>query len=180
MVNKLFFILFVTFCSYFAGPSASYAAEDTSIAPSAPMNERVLRVPGDPLRPAMLQVTILSPDGPGPFPLAVMNHGAAGTSRPDLEPRYRFTFSAYYFLSRGYVVALPMMRGFSGSEGKQLLDGCNQEIVGLGNAMDIRAVIDFLASEPYVDGDHIVVAGQSFGGWNAWHSERSSTLMLKV
>jgi len=142
------------------------AAEDAAIAPSASMNERVLSVPGNPERPAQLVVTVLRPDGPGPFPLAVMNHGAAGTSRPDLEPRYHFTFSAYYFLSRGYAVALPMMRGFSGSEGRQTLDGCNQMDVGIGNAKDIRAVIDYLMKEPYIDPEHIVVAGQSFGGWN--------------
>lgn len=159
--------LVVVFFSFVIAQSSSYAAEDVSIAPSASMNERVLRVPGDSQHPAMLQVTVLSPDGPGPFPLVVMNHGAGGTSRPDLEPRYRFTFSAYYFLSRGYAVALPMMRGFSGSEGKQMMGGCNQEEVGLNNAKDIRAVIDFMSTEPYVDSNLVVVAGQSFGGWNA-------------
>jgi dienelactone hydrolase len=112
-------------------------------------------------------VTVLTPQGAGPFPLAIMNHGAAGTPRPDLEPRYRHTFSAYYFLSRGYVVALPMMRGFSGSDGKQPLDGCNQETVGLVNAKDIRAVLDFMSTQPDVDANRVVVAGQSFGGWNA-------------
>jgi dienelactone hydrolase len=145
---------------------AADAAEDAKIAPPASMNERVLSVPGDPQRPAILQVTVLSPDGAGPFPLAVMNHGAAGTQHPDQEPRYRNTFSAYYFLSRGYAVALPMMRGFSGSEGRQVLDGCNQETVGLSNANDIRAVVDYLSTQPYVDGSRVVVAGQSFGGWN--------------
>jgi hypothetical protein len=131
--------------------ATAYAAEDTAIAPVASMNEQVLSVPGDAQRPAMLQVTVLMPDGPGPFPLAVMNHGASATSRPDLEPRYRFTFAAYYFLSRGYAVALPMMRGFAGSEGRQVLDGCNQEAVGISNAKDIRAVIEFMSVQSYID-----------------------------
>ncbi len=141
-------------------------AAGASITPPASMNERVLSVPGDPLRPAMLQVTILTPDGSGPFPLVVMNHGASGTNRPNLEPRYRYSFSSYYFLSRGYAVALPMMRGFSGSEGQQVFDGCNQEAVGLSNAKDIRAVVEFMSAQPYVDGSRVLVAGQSFGGWN--------------
>jgi dienelactone hydrolase len=143
-----------------------HAAEDAAIAPSASMNERVLSVPGDPERPATLVVTVVTPDGAGPFPLVVMNHGAAGTPRPDREPRYHFTFSAYYFLSRGYAVALPMMRGFAGSEGRQMLEGCNQLDVGISNAKDIRAVIDCMVKEPYIDGERIIVAGQSFGGWN--------------
>jgi dienelactone hydrolase len=146
--------------------ATAYAEEDATT-PIASMNERVLSVPGDAQRPATLQVTVLMPDGQGPFPLAVMNHGASATSRPDLEPRYRFTFAAYYFLSRGYAVALPMMRGFAGSEGKQVLDGCNQEAVGISNAKDIRAVIEFMSVQPYIDWSRLVVAGQSFGGWNA-------------
>ncbi len=166
MSKNLLRSLVVMFCGFIIAQGTSYAAENVSIAPSASMNERVLSVPGDPQRPAMLQVTVLSPDGPGPFPLVVMNHGAAGTSRPDLEPRYRFSYSAYYFLSRGYAVALPMMRGYSGSEGKQVLNGCNQEEVGLSNAKDIYAVVDFMSTQPYVDGNQVVVAGQSFGGWN--------------
>ena len=142
------------------------AVEDVSIAPAASMNERVYSVPGDSERPALLQVTVLTPAGTGPFPLVVMNHGSSASARPDLEPRYRYTFSAYYFLSRGYAVALPMMRGFSGSEGKQILNGCNQESVGLANARDIRAVVDFMLTQSYVDGNQVVMAGQSLGGWN--------------
>lgn len=142
------------------------ALAEAQITPSASMNERVLSVPGDANNSAMLQVTVLTPDGPGPFPLAVMNHGAAGTSRPDLESRYYQSFSSYYFLSRGYAVVLPMMRGFAGSEGRQIHNGCNQEAVGLANAKDIRAVIDYMTTQSYVDARQVVVAGQSFGGWN--------------
>lgn len=164
-LNTLCGLLIAFFCFIITQGYAN-AADEVSIAPGASMNERVLSVPGDPQRPAKLQVTVLTPDGPGPFPLVVMNHGASGSTRFDLEPRYRYTYSAYYFLSRGYVVALPMMRGFSGSEGKQVFDGCNQEAVGLSNAKDILAVIDFMSAQPYVDGNRVLVAGQSFGGWN--------------
>ncbi len=166
MTLKTQLLIIVALFTFVITQGYSDAAEDVSIAPEASMNERVLSVPGDPQRPAKLQVTVLTPDGSGPFPLVVMNHGASGKSRLDLEPRYRYTFSAYYFLSRGYAVALPMMRGFSGSEGKQILDGCNQEAVGLSNAKDILAVIDFMSVQPYVDGNRVLVAGQSFGGWN--------------
>ena len=49
---------------------------DALKAPEAPLNESVLSVPGDPERPVTLQVTVYTPSGPGPFPLAVMNHGS--------------------------------------------------------------------------------------------------------
>jgi len=188
-------------------------AEETphpSVLPDAPLNERVLAVPGDPDRPVTLEVTLFTPDGPGPFPLAVMNHGATGTLPPRLAERYRFTFSAYYFLSRGYAVALPMMRGFAESGGDVQTgrtstspalpsikvvrvpgprptegsfsgmrtepfsgtivargrEDCDYRAMGMKNARDIEAVIDYVSGLPEIDGERVIVAGQSFGGWN--------------
>jgi acetyl esterase/lipase len=40
------------------------------------------------------------------------------------------------------------------------------EILRIENARDIRAVITYLAAQPQIDRNHIVAAGQSFGGWN--------------
>src|ERR1700733_12016793 len=87
---------------------------ESAALPNAPLNERILSIPGNPAQPVMLQVTLYTPDGPGPFPLAVMNHGATLVSAQNRGSRYHLTFSAYYFLSRGYAVVLPMMRGFAG------------------------------------------------------------------
>ncbi|MBK3786997.1 prolyl oligopeptidase family serine peptidase [Paraburkholderia aspalathi] len=151
------------------GAQASLAddALDALKAPAAALrNERVLMVPGDPDRPVMLQMTLYTPDGPGPFPLAVMNHGSAGNMPADLQPRNHLTFAAYYFLSRGYAVALPMMRGYAGSGGHLGSHGCDDMATGLDAAQDIRAVIGYLKQQPDIDGSRIVVAGQSFGGWN--------------
>ena len=141
-------------------------APEASKAPETSMNERVLSVFGDPDHPATLQVTVFTPSGPGPFPLAIMNHGSNKDERPEFQPRYRHTFSAYYFLSRGYAVALPMMRGYAGSGGKLTTHGCDLAAIGLDAAKDIRAVIDYMVRQPGIDGSRIIVAGQSFGGWN--------------
>lgn len=104
---------------------------------------RVLQVPVDSQSSVLLEVTVFTPSGPDPFPLVIMNHGAAGSSmRPDQMERYRFSFSSYYFLSRGYAVALPMMLGYAGSAGRQISSGCNQESMGRANARDIDAVLD--------------------------------------
>lgn len=149
-----------------AAASSPRSAVPSTAAPEASMNERVLTVPVDPQRSVRLVVTLLQPDGPGPFPLAVMNHGAAGKTPRAQMPRYVHTFAAYYFLSRGYAVALPMLRGHAGSEGEMKPFGCNQERVGLDNARDIQAVLDFLATQPGLDASRTVMAGQSIGGWN--------------
>lgn len=141
-------------------------ASDATAMPNAPMNEQVLSIPGDPERPVMLQVTVFMPNGPGPFPLAVLNHGATAGTRPELQPRYRLSYSADYFLSRGYAVVMPMMRGFAGSGGKVEVHGCDLGAAGINDAKDIRAVISTMATWPKIDASRIVVSGQSFGGWN--------------
>jgi dienelactone hydrolase len=141
-------------------------AKEAELLPPAPLHEQVLSLPGDRKRPVMLQVTYFTPDGPGPFPLAIVNHGASSNGRPEAMQRYRLTFAADYFLSRGYAVALPMMRGFAGSPGPAVRRGCDVAALGLLNGRDIAAVIDALAERPEIDASRIVVSGQSMGGWN--------------
>jgi dienelactone hydrolase len=162
-------IIIILFYVILQGPNPAYAEDnesDASLMPEASMNERVLNVPGDSERPVVLQLTVLTPSGPGPFPLVVMNHGSDGKKKPRDNPRYHLTFSAYYFLSRGYAVALPMMRGYAGSGGQLEHHGCDFISTGVNNAKDIRAVIQYMTAQPYIDGHRIVVAGQSFGGFN--------------
>ncbi len=130
------------------------------------MHEEVLGLAGDPSRPVTLQVTLFTPSGPGPFPLALVNHGATNVSAANRGERYRFTVLAYYFLSRGYAVAMPMMRGFAGSGGMIPHAGCDLAAVADADARDIRAVAEALARRPGIDASRTVVAGQSFGAWN--------------
>jgi dienelactone hydrolase len=138
-----------------------------TLIPPVPMRQTLLMLPGDPTRPVQLEVTLLTPEGAGPFPLAVLNHGAAQHGQtPRAVPRYVYTFSAYYFLSRGYAVAMPMMRGFAASGGKLPNTGCDLAALGYADARDIAAVIADLAREPDLDTSRVVVGGQSFGGWN--------------
>lgn len=131
----------------------------------ASLHEQVLNVPGNPGHPVMLQITTFTPDGPGPFPLAILNHGKEyGRAKEQL--RCRSTYIARYFLFRGYVVVLPIMRGIAGSGGVFNPHGCDVEADGLSQARDIAAVIGHMARQPNVDASRIIVSGQSFGGWN--------------
>lgn len=146
---------------------AANADNEAEMPLDVPLNEQVLSIPCGLLGSIRLEVTLLTPKGPGPFPLAIMNHGADGSKPPRLNQRYRTTSAAYYFLSRGYAVALPMMQGFAGSGGEVRRHGCDLETIGVNNAKDIGGVIDFLSSFPTIDASKVIVAGQSFGGWNA-------------
>jgi len=141
-------------------------ASDDPHLPLAPYHEAVLMLSGDPARSVTLQVTLLTPYGQGPFPLAVMNHGATSASAHNRGERYRLSLSAFYFLSRGYAVALPMMRGFADSGGTIVEAGCDLARDAELNGRDIRAVVEAIAEQPDIDRTRIIVAGQSFGAWN--------------
>jgi len=131
----------------------------------ASLNEQVISVPVGTAHPVLLQATLFKPAGPGPFPLVVMNHGK-DVGHADEQPRYRARYATRYFLSRGYAVVLPMLRGFAGSGGRFVLHDCDIEADGRQQAADISAVIDYMARRSDIDSHRIVVAGQSFGGWN--------------
>lgn len=147
-------------------PNAAVSRSDAAKMPVLPLNEEILTLPGDRDRAVDLQVTFYKPSGPGPFPLAIINHGATKASDKNRGERQRFTMAAYYFLSRGYAVAMPMMRGFAGSGGSMLQLGCNLVTVAQSDGRDIRGVIEALQRRPDIDGRNVVVTGQSFGGWN--------------
>src|SRR5215469_16294798 len=104
------------------------------------INERVLAVPIGGDDPAILEVTYFKPPGPGPFPLAVLNHGK-GDVEPKQEARYRSPYLAHYFVSRGYAVALPMLRGYAGSGGISWTRGCDPAREALLQAEDIHSMI---------------------------------------
>jgi len=145
------------------------AGEDADSTLDQQLHERVLSIPGDPARPVILQVTLFMPDGPGPFPLVVLNHGKDLVD-PRSERRYRSVYAARYFVSRGFAAVLPMLRGFAGSGGVFDPMGCDAEADGLNQAKDIAGVIDFIAEhpdiDPRIDTSRIMVSGQSYGGWN--------------
>ncbi|KMO43128.1 hypothetical protein VQ02_00910 [Methylobacterium variabile] len=135
--------------------------------PTALIQRRTLRLAGDPARPVELEVRLLTPPGPGPFPTVVWNHGTAEESvRRDMR-NHDANFATYYFLSRGYAVAVPLMRGYGRSGGTVSESVCVSAACGFNNAADILAVLDGLGRDPALDLRRVIVAGQSFGGFNA-------------
>jgi dienelactone hydrolase len=158
-------ILLVTlWCT--SGLSRAELPDDNTLGPQ--LNEQILRVPVGGDHPVMLQVTVFKPDGPGPFPVAILNHGK-DFGEPRDAPRYRSPYAVHYFVSRGYAAILPMMRGFAGSGGDTWVRGCNIENMGTEQARDIRDVIQYLPQSEigsWLDMSRVIVSGQSLGGWN--------------
>lgn len=127
------------------------------------LNEQIVRIPVDAAGAVTLEATIYKPDGNGPFPLVVFNHGKI-EGDPRAQPRSRPLSFAREFVRRGYVVVAPNREGFAESGGSYRQEGCNVEKNGLAQAKDVRATIAYMSAKPYVDASHIVVAGTSHGG----------------
>ena len=153
-----------------AGPLASarvprLALDDDAYLPSvaASLNEKVIRIPVDASSTTTLETTIYKPDGPGPFPMIVFNHGKI-QGDPRRQERSDPLPLAREFVRRGYVVVAPNRRGFAGSDGTYEQEGCNVELNGVAQAADVAATVDYMSKVSYVDAQHIVVTGTSHGG----------------
>ncbi|MEM5318177.1 CocE/NonD family hydrolase [Paraburkholderia sp. JHI869] len=160
-------LLWTAFVSLSALSPAAWPADHSAIEPEAPLNEQILRVPVQASPLVTLEVTVYMPAhsaGGGPFPLALINHGASHD--PMNAPRVGDQFIVWYFLSRGYAVAMPMMRGYAHSWGHLVPHGCDVLAIGTDAAKDIRKVLDYVKDMPSIDATHIVVVGKSMGGWN--------------
>lgn len=130
---------------------------------NASLGERIEFVQNNDAVSVSLQVTIFQPEGPGPFPIAVINHGKdPGDSHH--QPRYRPVAAAREFLKRGYAVVVPMLRGFAGSSGALVDHGCNTRANGDAQTDDLEAVVKWLATQSWADTRQMIMTGQSFGG----------------
>jgi len=120
-----------------------------------------------------MAATVMRPPGEARLPLVVINHGSPADSsdRPKMaRPRYNALSS--WFVSRGYVVVLPLRRGYgeTGGSWAESYGPCqNPDYAGAGlqTAADIKATIDFMRRQSFVAPDHGVVVGHSAGGWGA-------------
>lgn len=120
-------------------------------------------IPAGPGMQAALETTVFMPNGAGPFPLLVINHGKQ-PGNPQLQKRDRFIYMARAFVRRGYAVMVPMRTGFAHSTGAYLDYGCNMTANGYAQANDVLDAINYARRQSWVDGERIIVAGQSYGG----------------
>ena len=121
----------------------------------------------------MLETRVLRPPCREPFPLAIVSHGSPpdGSQRPNMEIP---TFSAVsnWLLQRGYMVALPLRRGYGRTGGPWLenFGSCSSPDyyrAGMTTAQDIRTAIDYFRGRPEVQRDRLLLIGWSAGGWGS-------------
>ncbi len=137
-----------------------------------PTRRQLWLIPGSDKR-ILMRTIVHRPNGDGPFPLVVINHGSTQDSaRRANYADPGFGIAAKWFVDRGYAVALPQRPGHGETGGPYLeeQDGCDNadfHRAGLATADSIDAAISYLRSQPFVRGEGIVVVGQSAGGWGA-------------
>ena len=161
------------FVATFAGGAF---ADDQPATVASDLHETVVQVPmnehglfGDHERD--LVATTYMPDGPGPFPLIVLSHGSPPEARDRPEVgRYREIPQIRTFVQLGFAVIVPIRRGF-GATGGAYAEGegscSNPDYVAAGQqaAQDVLAALAFAQTLPQVDRDHVVLVGQSAGGF---------------
>ena len=135
----------------------------------AAAQEQIVMVPGT--GGSTLVTRVMKSPGEARQPLVVINHGSPADSsqRTKMEPP-RYSALSSWFLARGYVVALPLRRGYgeTGGAWAEAYGRCETPdyySAGLQSAADVQATIDFMRTQPYVAPDRTLVVGQSAGGW---------------
>jgi dienelactone hydrolase len=130
----------------------------------------LIPLPGERL---LMHAIVLRPPGPGPFPLAVINHGSSQSSaqRATFSPS-EYASASQWFLNHGFAIALPLRPGHGETGGPYFEDqgrceSANYEKSGLATADSIQATIDYLTAQPFVKKSGTIVVGQSAGGWGA-------------
>lgn len=100
-----------------------------------------------------LRGVLHAPAGAGPRPALILCHGFGGSCRGAGHPEL-----ARALARAGYVVLRFDFRGCGQSEGER------GSVIVAEEAEDLRAAIDFLASQPMADAARIGVVGASLGG----------------
>ena len=152
-------------------PAAVFAQAGPVGAPQGALRAQVHRIPFDAAASVLLTTRICRPPGEARAPLLVLNHGSPGD--PSARPRTAIPSCgavARWFTQRGYVVAMPLRRGYgeTGGTWAETYGSCNAADFaagGLRSAEDIEAVVRYMRALPYVAPARLVVAGQSAGGW---------------
>lgn len=155
-----------------------YEAPEMSVHPDGTINVRPESAIVEGGHRVRLHIAIKKPPGDGPFPVVVFNHGSvAGEPRNERDRRRVHTPGALvrFFITRGWMVAMPQRRGRGWSDGRYG-EGVNARgtnytcdappaLAGARRGLDdIEAAMQLLKTRADVDRSRIVMAGQSRGG----------------
>jgi dienelactone hydrolase len=125
-----------------------------------------------------IQAYLYKPEGEGPFPVVIYNHGSrAGRERDSLP----FEHIGELLTGAGYVVLVPERRGYGRSDGPTWPEAVGNDkgrfVARLHEETDdVLAAADYLRAQPFVDGKRLGIMGWSFGGIVTMFAVSRSTL----
>jgi len=131
--------------------------------------EEKVRIPMASGRSA-IAATILRPEGQGPYGAVILNHGVSASPRERArESSDLLINAAAVFARRGFVVVMPLRRGFGTTGGEMAEDPgtCSNpdyRRAEANAAEDVMTAYNYARTLPYVDGNRMMLAGQSAGG----------------
>lgn len=118
-----------------------------------------------------LETLLVWPNSPGMHPLALISHG----SPRDAKQRQNMSALSFLpiakeFARRGFAVAVVLRRGYGHSGGgwAESYGSCQATAyphAALAAAKDLHAAINYLATQPQFDVEHIIPVGVSAGGF---------------
>src|SRR5436190_965008 len=157
-------------CALMAGLATRVAhAEDELSSTYGPrLVEEKVRIPAANGR--FIAATVLRPEGDGPYGAVVLNHGVSASARErSRESSDLLINAAAVFARRGYVVVMPLRRGFGTTGGEMAEDpgSCSNpdyQHAEQNAAEDVMTAYNYARALPYVDGSRMILAGQSAGG----------------
>ena len=132
-----------------------------------------------------LEATLYKPDGEGPFPVVIFNHGSTGHEGAKSATRTENPVTYSKLLAgRGVALLVPMRRGRGKSDGKYREEDftCSRSGARAGIAYaseSLDAVYEYLRKQPWADMKKVVLAGQSRGGMlsSFYASERPGSVV---
>ena len=127
-----------------------------------------------------IQAYLYKPDGDGPFPVVIYNHGTRDGRERVPSP---FPYVGKMLTRAGYAVFVPERRGYGKSDGeiwRQEVGNNQSRLIPRLQAEtdDVLAGVDYLRDLSYVDTKRLAVMGWSFGGVVTMLASARSTAFL--
>jgi len=105
------------------------------------------------------------------YPVVIISHGTAVDPYTRTHDRFDYVYASEYFLKKGFVVVVPMRRGYAGSDGASIADSigsCNHPDYSSSAreaSRDIASIVSYVKGLPYADTQRILLVGTSTGGF---------------
>jgi dienelactone hydrolase len=127
-----------------------------------------------------IQAYLYKPNGDGPFPVVIYNHGSRDGRERTSSP---FPHIGRILTRAGYAVLVPERRGYGNSDGEiwwKEVGGDRLRLIPrlLAETDDVLAGIDYLRGVPFIDTKRLAVMGWSFGGVISMLASARSTAFL--